>query len=242
MLLDAGLSGRAVKRRLEENGLSISNIKMILVTHDHVDHIKCLGSISERLRVPVYASPLVAMVLNRNKYIAPHVNGCIRVIRPEECAENLGVKFTCFEVPHDATQTVGYYVDFFGDKFLFATDLGETNDEVLRFGSMADHLMIESNYDSEMLIDGNYPPVLKNRIMNRLGHLSNEQTASFLKAVYHKGIRHVWLCHLSENNNTPSKALESAFEALSSVGARPGEDMELNCLPRCEASAVYVME
>lgn len=242
LLVDAGLSGRAVKRRLEENGLSESSVRMILVTHDHVDHIKCLGSISERLRVPIYAAPLVSSVLMNNRYIAPHIGGCVRVINPGEHVENAGVKFCCFNVPHDATQTVGYYIDFFGDRFLFATDIGDVTDDLVRFGRMADHLVIESNYDVDMLMSGNYPPLLKLRIMNGYGHLSNEQTARFLKSAWHEGVRHVWLCHLSENNNTPQTAYDSAFKALKEIGASPGERTVLACLPRYDASPIYIME
>ena len=242
LLIDAGLSGRAVKKRLEENGLPIGAIRMILITHDHVDHIKCLGSIAERLKVPIYATKKVGASLNRNYSIGSHITGYVRTFEPGEHFENFGVKFCSFEVPHDATQTVGYYIDFFGDKFLFATDLGEVTDDSVKYGRMCQHIVIESNYDVDMLITGNYPPLLKSRIMNTHGHLSNEQTAGYLKSVWHEGLKHVWLCHLSENNNTPEKAYASAYSALTDAGAKVGDDVDLSCLPRYQASGIFVME
>jgi phosphoribosyl 1,2-cyclic phosphodiesterase len=242
LLVDAGLSGRAVKKRLEENKLPIEAIRMILVTHDHVDHVKCLGSIAERLKVPIYATRRVAAVLQRSYTIGSHINGFVRTIEPGEEKENFGVAFRCFEVPHDATQTVGYCIDFFGDKFLFATDLGRTTDDAVKYARQCGHIIIESNYDVDMLISGNYPPLLKSRIMSGNGHLSNDQTAGFLKQVWHEGLKHVWLCHLSENNNTPLKAYDSAFSALTEAGAKVGDDVDLSCLPRYEASEIFVME
>ena len=100
---------------------------------------------------------------------------------------------------------------------------------------MADHLVVEANYDVDMLLRGHYPPELKRRIMSGNGHLSNEQTASLLKRSLHDSLRNVWLCHLSEQNNTPELALRAVRRALPH-----GSATTLSCLPRREA-ALFVL-
>ena len=112
----------------------------------------------------------------------------------------------------------------------------------MEYCRMADHLIIESNFDLDMLIRGNYAPELKKRIYEGNGHLSNDQCAHALKMVIHKGLESVYLCHLSENNNTPSLAYDSASEAISSMGYELGKDIKLFCLPRMEPSPVFTFE
>lgn len=242
LLIDVGIGGRTIKKRLEDNGLSISNVDMILVTHNHIDHIKYLGSVADKLSLPVYAPAGIHQALEVHPCTKGMIKGCKRVIRKETFVQNRGVKFVAFDVPHDAVETVGYYVDFFGEKFVFMTDLGEVPEAAMEYCRMADHLIIESNFDLDMLIRGNYAPELKKRICEGNGHLSNDQCAHALKMVIHRGLKSVYLCHLSENNNTPSLAYDSASEAISSMGYELGKDIKLFCLPRREPSPVFTFE
>lgn len=115
------------------------------------------------------------------------------------------------------------------------TDLGEVTDAAVSYASRADHLVVESNYDVDMLMTGSYPPELKRRILMQHGHLSNEQTSSLLRRAAHEGLRDVYLCHLSANNNTPRIAFESAQKTLGSIGSRAS----LHCLPRSGASDLF---
>ena len=119
------------------------------------------------------------------------------------------------------------------------TDVGSVTDDVVHYCSLAQHLIVESNYDPGMLVTGPYTPELKRRIMENHGHLSNEQTAELLKRTYHDTLESVFLCHLSANNNTPSLAFESARAALNSVG---GEEVTLYALPRREASPLFIFD
>ena len=115
------------------------------------------------------------------------------------------------------------------------TDLGEVTDDAVRFASLADHLVVESNYDVDMLMTGPYSPELKRRILLQHGHLSNVQTASLLRRCRHDSLRNVYLCHLSANNTTPAMAFESAQKTLESTGSRAS----LHCLPRSAASDLF---
>lgn len=235
-LIDIGIGTRTIKKRLAEHDLSIDSVEAVFVTHDHFDHIKSLGTFTERFRKPVYLTRTLEGALRHNFCTAGRLKGCVRFL--EEGKETtLGEHFriTAFVVPHDATQTVGYHFVLAGERFTVMTDLGEVTDEAVRYASLADHLVVESNYDVDMLMTGPYPPELKSRILTRHGHLSNEQTASLLRRSRHDDLRDVYLCHLSANNNTPDLAFASAKKTLESIGSQAS----LHCLPRSASSELF---
>ncbi len=235
-LIDLGIGTRTVKKRLAEQGLSIDDIDAVFVTHDHFDHIKSLGTFTERYHKPVYLTRTLEQALRRNFCTAGRLKGCVRFLEEgKEAAVGDSLLITPFVVPHDATQTVGYHFTFDGERFTVMTDLGEVTDDAVRYASLADHLVVESNYDVDMLVTGSYPRELKERILMQHGHLSNEQAASLLRRASHDGLRDVYLCHLSANNNTPRLAFESAQKTLGSVGSRAS----LHCLPRSSASELF---
>lgn len=235
-LIDLGIGTRTVKKRLAEQGLSIDDIDAVFVTHDHFDHIKSLGTFTERYHKPVYLTRTLEQALRRNFCTAGRLKGCVRFLEEgKEAAVGGSLLITPFVVPHDATQTVGYHFTFDGERFTVMTDLGEVTDDAVRYASLADHLVVESNYDVDMLVTGSYPRELKERILMQHGHLSNEQAASLLRRACHEGLRDVYLCHLSANNNTPRLAFESAQKTLGSVGSRAS----LHCLPRSSASELF---
>jgi len=240
LLVDLGIGGRTVKKRLADVGIDISSIEMILVTHDHIDHIKYLGPAAQKLSVPVFATAVLHEAFEHNFATRGMIAGCRRVIRKEVFHENRGVKFVAFEVPHDATETVGYFIDFFGEKFVFMTDLGEVPDTAKDYCRIADHIIIESNYDMDMLLRGPYSRELKERIIQGHGHLGNDQCASTIIQVWHPGLKDIFLCHLSENNNTPELAYKCAYRALEECGANVGTQTKLYCLPRREASPLFL--
>ena len=236
-LIDFGIGVRTAKKRLADNGIAIEDIDAVFVTHDHFDHIKSLGSFTERYCKPVYLTHTLDDALRHNFCTAGRLKGCVRFL--EEDRENRvgdALVITPFVVPHDATQTVGYHFVFEGEKFTVMTDLGEVTDEAVHYASRADHLVVESNYDLDMLMTGPYPPELKHRILTQHGHLSNDQTASLLCRARHDSLRDVYLCHLSANNNTPALACASAKKTLESTGSRAS----LHCLPRNSASELFI--
>ena len=145
-----------------------------------------------------------------------------------------------FVVPHDATQTVGYAVKIDGRLFVIMTDVGRMTDEAVELSRMADTVVVESNYDIDMLMQGPYTHELKMRIIQGCGHLSNDECASAIKRFYHKDLKNIFLCHLSENNNTRELAYESSLEALLELGVEKGT-VALRCLPRQYPSQMYML-
>jgi len=125
-------------------------------------------------------------------------------------------------VPHDATQCVGYAIRCGEELFVLMTDMGHTTPEALHWASIASTVVVESNYDEDMLLGGDYPQELKNRISHGIGHLSNRACAQAIGQFLHPGLRNIFLCHLSGNNNTPELAYASARAALEEAGAAPG--------------------
>ena len=238
ILIDAGIGTRTIKKRLGERGLSVDRIRCVLVSHDHFDHIRSLGTFAERFQKPVYATAPCIRAFDRHYctrgFLGP---GRCRELVPGERLEMDGISILPFRVPHDATDTVGFFIDFFGETFTFLTDVGGITDETVLYASRSRHLIVEANYDLEMLIHGSYPPELKERIRNGHGHLSNTQTADLIQRALAAGDgpQDIFLCHLSENNNTPELAL-SAVSAILPAGIR------LTALPRREASELFIWE
>lgn len=239
LLIDAGIGGRTIKKRLLQNNISPESIKFILVTHDHIDHIRHLGSVIKHYHLPVFAPEKLHSALLDNFCTREHIAPYRRVIPLDGESDHFGVKFRPFEVPHDATQTLGYYIDFLGIRIVVMTDLGDITDEAIEYCKRAHYVILESNYDLDMLLRGSYHPLLKRRIIEGRGHLSNEKCAGIIKKIYHKDLKHIYLCHLSENNNTPEKAYSSALEALKSVSSSDCPTIKLNCLPRRSASDIF---
>ena len=240
-LIDAGVGPRVCAKKLSENGFSLRQVDFILVTHDHIDHIKALGIISSKYSKPIYTTEILKNALLGSICSRGLSGANFHILVPGKEETVCGVKITSFEVSHDATQTLGYCLELDGKTITLVTDCGAMTDEILTYASRADALVIESNYDRRMLDDGPYPFILKERIRNGYGHLSNNQTAKALEDIFKVrsgSLRHIFLCHLSDNNNTPELALESALKALEKAGDS-SKDTFLNALPRGKASPVY---
>lgn len=238
ILIDAGVSLRRLKKSLEENGLSFDSFGAVLVTHDHLDHIRHLGSFCKKLHKPVYATQVLHKALAGHTFTAAHIGACRRVLPEDGSGEVCGMKVRYFIVPHDATQTVGYALEYKGYRFVIMTDLGRITDEAVAYASKADTVVLESNYDMDMLMSGPYTYDLKMRIVQGNGHLSNDECASAIVRFWHPGLKNIFLCHLSENNNTPDLAYQAALEALNRAGAEKGQ-VALCCLPRRYPSVLF---
>ena len=254
LLIDAGVSVRRLKKTLMEHGLSTDSFQAVFVTHDHLDHIRHLGSYCKHLKKPVFATGTLHDALSRHTFTKDYISGfrCelpdsgpLRVKLRMDVPEDSLPLVSHFVVPHDATQTVGYFIEWSGVKFFLMTDAGRVTDEAIEYARRADTVVIESNYDSGMLIGGPYTHELKMRICQGNGHLSNDECASALRRVWHPGLKNVFLCHLSENNNTPSLAFESSAEVLRSISLDGGltakEVTNLQTLPRTHASAFFTL-
>jgi len=242
LIIDFGIGVRTAKKRLTEHGIDINEIDLVLVTHDHIDHIKHLGSFAERYMKPVYATESLHKALSDHFVTRGKIGAFKKIIEAETPSEYKGVKITPFPVPHDGTDNYGYHIEISGIKVTLATDVGAVTETVLKYASMANHLVFESNYDCEMLQGGSYPKMLIERISNGKGHLSNKQSAEAIGKIYHKGMKSLLLCHLSANNNNPELAYKTASQSLVSAGATPGENILLECLPRGASSKMYILD
>ena len=240
IVIDAGVSLRRLKKALQEKELDMNSFSAVLVTHDHLDHIRHLGSFCKRLNKPVYTTADIHRALARHTFTAPTIGPCRKVLEEGMWNQVGDFKVRYFVVPHDATQTVGYAIEAEGRIFVIMTDVGRMTDEAVEIARQADTVVVESNYDIDMLMSGPYTYELKMRIIQGCGHLSNDECASAIRRFWHPGLRNIFLCHLSENNNTPDLAYHSAVEALAEKGCRKGE-VALRCLPRQYPSPMFTL-
>lgn len=240
LIIDAGVSLRRLKKVLQEYDLTTDSFSAVLVTHDHLDHIRHLGSFCKRLSKPVFTTGTIHNALARHTFTAPTIGPCRKILE-EGVWNDIGCfKVRYFVVPHDATQTVGYAIRVEGRLFVIMTDIGRMTDEAVEFARQADTVVVESNYDMDMLMGGPYTYELKMRIVQGCGHLSNDECAGAIRRFYHPGLRNIFLCHLSENNNTHDLAYKCSAEALTDIGVAPGT-VALRCLPRQYPSQMFTL-
>ena len=233
-LVDAGVSLRSLKAALQTYGIPLEHIGAVLVTHDHSDHIRNLGSFCKKLRIPVWVHPRIRHSTPMGWMTGQWLDPVARLL-PENAAADIlpGVTARFFDVPHDATHTVGYALEIDGRKIVIMTDIGAMTLEALAYAKEASTVIVEANYDVAMLASGPYPPELQARIRGGHGHLSNDECAAAVKEFAHEGLKNLFLCHLSAHNNTPEKALEAVGQALEDP------DVRLLALPRTEPSAMF---
>lgn len=239
IMIDAGLGIRTLKKSFKELAIDPKQLAAILVTHDHADHIRGLESFAVDFSVPVYASPLVYKALHHATYLHGGLMNHLALMELGEPLTLGAMEITSFEVPHDATQNVGYRITGPRGCFTLMTDVGEVTADVEAAIKGANYLVIESDYDEEMLRTGPYPMMLKERILGGNGHLSNREAACTVARNYHPDLRFLALCHLSGQNNNPTVARESMSNALLEIGVQPGRDLQLEVLQRRVISPLY---
>jgi phosphoribosyl 1,2-cyclic phosphodiesterase len=239
ILIDAGMSGIELQRRLSAIGVDLSEINAILVTHEHNDHVHGVGILSRRIKIPVYANPATFSAASRT----------VRKLFSYSEFET-GVSFSIrnleihpFAISHDAQDPVGFRISDGRVSFGYCTDTGKVSQLIRHRLASCKGLVLESNHDIEMLQNGTYPPYLKQRIRSSQGHLDNEVASSFLKELLHEKLEHVVLAHLSEENNDPGIAYDAAMAALGNNSYCKEMDLrisvaeqncvgELICLPK----------
>lgn len=235
---------------LERNGVSRDMVKGILLTHAHQDHMRCLYPAVSACRCSVYCTMgVMAQMLQRCR-ISGRIQDHHVPIFKEIPFRVLDMEITAFETMHDV-KSVGFSIEYEGERFVVATDMGVITERAAYYMSRADYLMIECNYDREMLVHGHYPQMLKDRVMGEKGHLDNKVAAQFVADHYHDGLHYVFLCHLSKDNNTEEIALTTMRQALESRGLSTGDgsnaasqnsrDVQICALPRYNPSSWYVL-
>lgn len=242
ILIDAGIGIRTIKKVLKDKGIDFSRIIAVLVTHDHADHIKTVGYLGEKLSLPVYTTADVHRGIEKSRYVEETLTASRHIIEKEVPFTIRDFTITAFEVPHDSTDNVGYLVVYGGHRFAFVTDVGHITDTVRRYVREATHLIIEANYDEEMLRQGSYPAFLKERVAGPTGHLGNHEAAEFLAKNYSPKLKDIWLCHLSRDNNHPELAYKTVDIRLFEEGIRVGKDVSLTALKRTTPSDIFEFE
>lgn len=214
VLVDIGLSGKETAKRLSEYGLSPEKVSAVVVSHEHGDHCRGVGPFAKELDIPVFITD--GALQESGMRLDPNKRERIESGVPFEVA---GMVFTPFAVPHDAVDPVAFCIEAEGIKIAIVLDLGYITNLVVERLRGCDAIVLESNHDVHMLKVGPYPWALKQRVMSRRGHLSNDTVAEFLLTGFDGRAGQVILAHLSRNNNLPELALLSAQNALE---ARPG--------------------
>ena len=217
ILIDAGKCTRTLISSLKEIGVEANTLDAIFITHEHHDHIAALEVLAKKHPIPVYM--LYKSALRFRDTQPEALCACLRIQEKAPFTVQVGeVTVTAFETPHDSRASVGYRFEFpDGDRVVrvgYATDIGHVS-ETLREGiAGCESIVLESNHDVDMLMDGPYPYDLKLRIRSKRGHLSNRECADLAAELAGQGTKHFLLAHLSEENNHPDVAFDESFSAL----------------------------
>ena len=224
ILIDDGVSFSRLKNAMELNGLSVDSIKAVFVTHEHSDHIKGLAVLTKKIKAPVFARGLTLEYLLKSGAVSGEY---YEVTDGEEVC---GMSVECFSTPHDARESCGYKVTFpDGKSAAVCTDLGHVTEEIEKALLGTSCVLLEANYDVEMLRNGSYPYYLKMRIFSGNGHLSNIDSGKFAAELVKSGTEKIILGHLSQENNRPEIAENTVVSCLD--GFRRNTDYILSVAP-----------
>ena len=229
ILIDAGISCRRITQSLAALSLTLDDLDGILITHEHVDHVRALGTLQKKHAVPLYASFGTAAALD---YPAPYLHA----FAADETFTIKDLQIRSFRTSHDAKESVGYRIESSDGSLAVLTDTGFITDDAHDAALGADMLLLESNHDVIMLKNGSYPYYLKQRILGECGHLSNEAAAEFAVECVRAGTSDILLAHLSDENNSPELAEYTVGRALQSSGL----SVRLAAAPRDTISEVHV--
>ena len=233
ILLDAGISCKRIRESLARLDLTLADVDGILITHEHSDHICGLATLVRRWAVPVYATAATGRQLS---YRIAGIEPLLRQVAPGDVFALGETRVTVFPTSHDAAHSVDYRVDGDSGSVGVLTDTGYVTDEAAAALAGVTLLVLESNHDVEWLKSGPYPWPLQQRILGEQGHLSNDTAARFAYTMARQGTAQFVLAHLSRENNTPARALETVQRAVAEFGAA------VTVAPRGEVSPCYVAE
>ena len=206
ILIDSGVGVRSLKKHFKNYGMNLQNVQNILITHDHADHVRSVGNLSKDYNIPVYTTEKVLSGISRNWSV-----------RTKVPAENVRI-----------IDNVGYCIEHGDVTFVLMTDIGHLTDEMKEYIGLANYLVIEADYEKEMLDNGPYPQHLKNRILSPLGHQSNAECGEAIAQYATPRLKHAWLCHLSDENNHPDLAEMTVKQVLHRHGIIAGNERSAN--------------
>ena len=237
ILIDAGFSGKRIESLLSSINVSATDIDYILVTHEHIDHVRGVGVLSRRYDIPILA--------NKNTWLNMKIGKIkdenIKIIESDEDLELGDLRVRPFKIFHDASDPVGFCIYYKNVKISIMTDTGCVNDSMKSKIRGSSLYLMESNHDVKMLKEGSYPYYLKKRILSTNGHLSNEDAGKVLSEVLSGNGETVLLAHLSKENNIPSLAHETVKEYMEGCGIDIHRDISLDLTYRDRPTKVYTL-
>ena len=240
VLVDIGVSFKSLTTCLDNLGLKTADISALLITHEHSDHIKGLTTFVNKTNIPIYMTKGTREYI-LDRYQEKFKNTPDISIAQPETSLNIGdITITPFETSHDAVDPVGYTLQNGDSTLTIATDLGCVSENVYEHLLNSNLSVIESNYDRNLLMYGDYTYPLKCRIQSDMGHLSNDDTSNLILDLARKGKRDFILGHISQNNNEPEQAMFSVNTTLTSNGFDLN-DFNIHCATRDMSFEEYVL-
>lgn len=232
ILIDAGISTKAIKSKLEEINVDLADIDAILITHEHGDHIQGLKVLAYKMGIPILANNETA------KGIVEAFHDCpkFKIFSTGETFEFGDLEIHPFSIQHDTLDPVAFTIRLDNLKLGFCTDLGFVTSLVQNQLRECDYLYVEANHQPSMVHASPRPMVYKQRVLGRSGHLSNEACGQLLSQVYHPGLKHVHLAHLSSECNSP----ETALRVIRGILQENGVNIEMCVAPQeCISKAIH---
>ncbi len=216
LLIDAGLSAKALEKRLAAIGVHLDEIEAVLITHEHIDHIRGLQTLSSKYNIPLLANSDTAKAIGEALGYFPK----FKIFSTGETFEFGDVEIHPFSIQHDTLDPVAFTLKTGPWKVGVCADIGFVTSLVKSHLRACDYLYVEANHQPSMVYACNRPLTYKERVLSRQGHLSNEECADLLAEVAHSGLKHIHLAHLSQECNCPELALKIVGERLASLGLK----------------------
>ena len=243
ILVDAGISGKRIDAALNMAGLSGRDINGILITHEHSDHICGLGVLSRKYGIPIYATEKTIVAIKRDRSVGAIDHELFNIVSADNRFMIGDLTINPMKISHDAADPVGYRIFYGKKKVAICTDLGKYDEYTVDCLKGLDAVLLEANHDVKMLQLGPYPYPLKQRILSDRGHLSNENSGQLLSRILHDNMKHIFLGHLSKENNLPELAYEAVRTevTLSPVNTYRGDDFCISVAKRDEPSELIAI-
>ncbi|MBQ8527035.1 MAG: MBL fold metallo-hydrolase [Lachnospiraceae bacterium] len=239
ILIDAGVSGKRIEAGLNAVGVSGKDLDAVLVTHEHSDHIGGLGVLARKFDVPIYSTRGTIAGISMSKSVGDIDGQLFQAIRRNENIAIGSLIIQAIPVSHDAAEPVCYKVSNEASTVAVATDMGYYTPDLVEQLKGLDAILLEANHDVNMVQVGPYPYYLKQRILGKKGHLSNESAGRLLSEIVHDDLKHVFLGHLSRENNLPQLAHEAVRLEIT-MGDNPyqASDFDIRVAERSEPSGL----